>query len=51
MTARLQAAGCHAFLRTTGSGGHGLTTPLAEQIDKATDVYAFLFDQLGVKVK
>jgi prolyl oligopeptidase len=52
MTARLQAAGAdQVLLRTTGSGGHGLTTPLAEQIDEATDVYAFLLSQLGVKVK
>jgi prolyl oligopeptidase len=52
MTARLQAAGAdQVLLRTTGSGGHGLSTPLAEQIDEATDVYAFLCNQLGVKVK
>jgi prolyl oligopeptidase len=51
MTARLQAAGAGTvLLRTSGSGGHGLTTPLTEQIDQTADVYAFIFDQLGVKV-
>lgn len=52
MIARLQAAqACDApiLLRTSGDTGHGAGTPLAEQINQAVDVYAFLFDQLGVK--
>lgn len=51
MTARLQAAtrsGRPVLLRTSASAGHGLGTSLHEQIVEETDVYAFLFDQLGV---
>ena len=52
MTARLQAAQ-HAdrpiLLRTSSSSGHGFGTALGERIDQDADVFAFLFDQLGIK--
>ncbi|MEX2186123.1 MAG: alpha/beta fold hydrolase [Pirellulales bacterium] len=51
MIARLQAANRSSnpiLLRTSSNTGHGLGTPLAEQIDEQVDVFAFLFDQLGV---
>jgi prolyl oligopeptidase len=52
MTARLQAA-THPmhpiFLRTSSSAGHGFGTALGERIDEDADVFAFLFDQLGMK--
>jgi prolyl oligopeptidase len=53
MTARLQAAtsGRPVLLRTSGSSGHGLDTPLSERIEEEVDVYAFLFAELCVKVK
>jgi prolyl oligopeptidase len=54
MTARLQAAnasGTPILLRTSASSGHGLNTSLSEQIEEYVDVFAFLLDQLGVKVK
>ncbi len=51
MTARLQAA-THSqrpvFLRTS-AGGHGIGAALDDRIDQQADVYAFLFDQLGMK--
>jgi prolyl oligopeptidase len=53
MTARLQAANPDGLilLRTTAVGGHGLGTGLSERIEETTDVYAFLFAQLGVALK
>jgi len=53
MTARLQAASTtHSanpiFLRT-GSGGHGIGAALDDRIEQQADVFAFLFDQLGMK--
>ena len=54
MVARLQAAsisGQPVLLRTSGTTGHGGGTPLSERIVELTDVYAFLFDQLGVTCK
>ena len=51
MTARLQAASPAAgpfLLRTSDDSGHGRDTPLTERIAQQVDVYAFLFDQLGV---
>ncbi len=52
MTARLQAA-THSdrpvFLRTSSRSGHGIGTALNERIDQDADVFAFLFDQLGMK--
>ncbi len=52
MAARLQAA-THSprpiFLRTSSSTGHGIGTALNERIEQDADVFAFLFDQLGMK--
>ncbi len=51
MTARLQATGSRrpVLLRTSGSSGHGIGSALSEVIAQDADVFAFLFDQLGVK--
>jgi prolyl oligopeptidase len=51
MTARLQATGpkLPVVLRTSGSSGHGMGSALSEVIAQDADVFAFLFDQLGVK--
>jgi prolyl oligopeptidase len=54
MTARLQAAApadVPILLRTSSNSGHGAGTALAERIEQTVDVYAFLFDQLGIKFK
>ena len=54
MTARLQtatAAKAPILLRTSAGSGHGLDSSLSERIEETVDVYAFLFEQLGVKVK
>ena len=51
MTARLQAAtrsGHPVLLRTSANTGHGVGTAFSAQIQELTDVYAFLFDQLGL---
>jgi prolyl oligopeptidase len=50
MTARLQAANPDGtyLLRTSADSGHGLDTPLTERIAQQTDIFAFIFDQLGV---
>jgi len=51
MTARLQASGTKRpiLLRTSSNSGHGIGTALSERIAEDADVFAFLFDQLGVK--
>jgi prolyl oligopeptidase len=51
MTARLQATGTKlpVLLRTSSSSGHGIGSALSEVIAEEADVFAFLFDQLGVK--
>src|SRR6185436_7654589 len=54
MTALLQAAtGSDApiLLRTSSDSGHGGDTALSEQIEQMVDVYAFLFDRLGVRYR
>jgi prolyl oligopeptidase len=54
MTARLQAATSSklpVLLRTSSGSGHGIDSSLSERIAEETDVYAFLFDKLGVKYK
>src|SRR6266576_3427068 len=54
MAARLQAANKSdhpILLRTTSTAGHGIGTSLDERIDEEADVYAFLFDQLGMQMK
>ncbi|HZY94167.1 MAG TPA: prolyl oligopeptidase family serine peptidase [Candidatus Bathyarchaeia archaeon] len=51
MAARLQAANQGdepVLLRTTFDTGHGMGTTLDEQIREAADVFAFLFDRLGM---
>ncbi len=51
MTARLQAATSSdrpVLLRTSASAGHGIGTSLEERITEGADVFAFVFDQLGV---
>jgi prolyl oligopeptidase len=51
MTARLQAATRSrrpVLLRTSFSSGHGIGTALGERIAQQADVFAFLFDQLGM---
>jgi prolyl oligopeptidase len=50
MTARLQATGTKnpVLLRTSASSGHGGDTALSERIEQSVDVFAFLFDRLGV---
>src|SRR5262249_41992957 len=50
MTARLQAVGATALLRTSSSSGHGIGTALGERIEQSVDVSAFVFKQLGVAV-
>ena len=52
MTARLQdasASGHPVLLRTSDSTGHGLGTPLDEQIQELTDMFSFVLNELGVK--
>lgn len=51
LAARLQAAsssGHPVLLRTEAEAGHGIGTALATEIEKVTDVYTFLVDQLGI---
>jgi prolyl oligopeptidase len=51
MTARLQAANGSdhpILLRTSANAGHGIGTGLDEEIEQGTDVFSFLFDQLGI---
>ncbi|MFK7998497.1 MAG: prolyl oligopeptidase family protein [Polyangiales bacterium] len=53
MTARLQAANAAdtpILLRTSATSGHGMGTALSEEIEEYTDVFAFLFSQLGIQV-
>jgi prolyl oligopeptidase len=51
MTARLQTSGTSrpVLLRTSGNTGHGIGTPLEARIEQDTDIYGFLFHELGVK--
>jgi len=52
MTARLQAAtasGHPILVRLSSASGHGMGTALTEQIAQQADVFAFLFDQLGMQ--
>jgi prolyl oligopeptidase len=53
MIARLQAANSSdhpILLRTSASAGHGLIgASLDEQIEQDTDVFSFLFDQMGIQ--
>jgi prolyl oligopeptidase len=54
MTARLQAAtssNAPILLRTSSSTGHGIDSSLDAQIEERADVWAFLFDQLGLHME
>jgi prolyl oligopeptidase len=53
MAARLQAATSskNPILLQVGGSGHGIGDSLSTAIDKQADVYAFLFEQLGVEYK
>jgi prolyl oligopeptidase len=54
MTARLQAAApsnVQVLLRTSANSGHGAGTGLSERIEQTVDVFAFLFNQLGIKYR
>ncbi len=48
MTARLQAAGASVLLRVSAHAGHGMGSSRSEVIAEQTDVWAFLFEQLGM---
>ncbi|MPZ63138.1 MAG: prolyl oligopeptidase family serine peptidase [Propionibacteriales bacterium] len=50
MAARLQAATTsdEPVLLRIEAGGHGLTSSLNQRIEEITDVYAFVFDRLGI---
>ncbi len=52
--ARLQAASASdhpILLRTSTSAGHGMGNSLDETISERTDIYAFLFNELGIDYK
>ena len=54
MVARLQAAAnseSYVLLRMSSGSGHGIGSALSEDIALDADVYAFLFDRLGVDFK
>jgi prolyl oligopeptidase len=54
MIARLQTASSSKnpiLLRTSSISGHGIGTALSEQLEQQANIFAFLFDQLGVKYK
>jgi prolyl oligopeptidase len=54
MVARVQAATASdapILLRTSDNSGHGGNTPLADLIAETADVYAFIFDQLGINFR
>jgi prolyl oligopeptidase len=50
MAARLQAAtaGDEPILLRVESGGHGIGRSLDETAAQLTDIYTFIFDQLGI---
>ena len=53
MVARLQAttsSRAPVLLRTSAISGHGVDTGLDEQIEESADVWAFLFDQMGLQM-
>ena len=53
MTARLQAAttGGRVLLRTNENTGHGMGTPLEDEIDETADWLSFVANELGLTVK
>jgi prolyl oligopeptidase len=51
MTARLQAATSSdhpILLRTTATAGHGMGSSLKDRVAEQADIYAFLFQELGI---
>jgi prolyl oligopeptidase len=53
MIARLQAAtgsGRPVFLSINAHAGHGIGSALSIRVNQEADIYAFLFDQLGMKL-
>lgn len=44
-----KAPGAQSLLRIEPRAGPGAGKPIAKQIEEATDIYSFLFWQLGVK--
>ncbi|PYQ58776.1 MAG: S9 family peptidase [Acidobacteria bacterium] len=54
MIARLQTANTSShpiLLLASSTSGHGIGTAFSEAIAQQTDVYAFLFDQLGIRYR
>ncbi len=54
MTARLQAATSSkapVVLRTSAATGHGVDSSLDEHVEQGADMFAFLFDQLGLRME
>ncbi len=53
MVARLQEAtgSKRPVLLRTNNMGHGMGTPLADEIEEEVDVYSFLFNELGIKYR
>jgi len=54
MTARLQAATSSKYpvlLRTSSTTGHGIDTAFSERVAEETDVFAFLFHELGIDLQ
>lgn len=51
MTAALQASGSKraVLLRVETAGGHGVGTPVGKRVEELTDVYSFLWRELGMK--
>ncbi len=52
MTARLQGAtssGHPILLRVSASAGHGIGSSLKDRVAEQADIYAFLFEELGVQ--
>jgi prolyl oligopeptidase len=53
MTARLQAAttsGRPVLLGIDSHAGHGIGSALSIRVNQSADIYAFLFDQLGMRL-
>ncbi len=54
MTARLQtatASGYPILLRTSSNAGHGIGSSLSDVISQRADIYAFIFQQLGMEFR
>jgi prolyl oligopeptidase len=52
MTARLQAAtssDAPILLRYETKAGHGIGSPLSKDIEEYTDIWSFIFWQMGMK--